>query len=127
MLIDTHALLWYLAGSDRLPPILRNAIAREPSLYAVSVAVLWEITVKVSLGKLTLDDPLDETFTRILPAEGFVIEPVVVADLLRVATLPLHHRDPFDRMLAAQALVRSVPVVSVDEVLDAYGVRRLWG
>ena len=84
------------------------------------------MAIKSSLGKLDLAKPLGELLPPLLADAGIELLPIEIADLTRVATLPFHHRDPFDRLLAAQALERGFTVVSVDEAFDAYGVTRIW-
>jgi PIN domain nuclease of toxin-antitoxin system len=84
------------------------------------------MAIKASLGKLTLARPLGELLPALLTDSGIALLPIEIADAARVATLPFHHRDPFDRLLVAQALERDLSIVSVDSALDSYGVRRVW-
>lgn len=95
-------------------------------MRALSVASAWEMAIKNSLGKLDLAKPLGELLPPLLADAGIELLPIEIADLARVATLPFHHRDPFDRLLAAQGLERGFTIVSIDEAFDAYGVARLW-
>lgn len=92
----------------------------------LSAASVWELAIKASLGKLLLNQPYEQFITRQLAREEITLLDIAVAHLAVVATLPLHHRDPFDRLLVAQALVEQVPIISVDAALDAYAVQRLW-
>lgn len=120
LLLDTHVLLWWLAGE----PMRQEATAeiRHPrSLVHVSAASAWEIGIKQSLGKLRLPDDLEER----LRVERFTPLPVTVAHGLAVAGLPPHHRDPFDRLLVAQAQAEGLTLITRDPRLTAYGVATL--
>lgn len=90
------------------------------------MASLWEIAIKSSLGKLELTTSLDALLTEQLPNNAIQVLSIDVAHLLRIHALPLHHRDPFDRLLAAQSLVEKMPMISKDVIMDDYGVRRVW-
>jgi PIN domain nuclease of toxin-antitoxin system len=126
LLLDTHAFLWFMEGSERISQRARAEIEAADGVRALSVASAWEMAIKSSLGKLDLAKPLGELLPPLLADAGIELLPIEIADLARVATLPFHHRDPFDRLLAAQALERGFSVVSIDEAFDAYGVARLW-
>jgi PIN domain nuclease of toxin-antitoxin system len=124
LLLDTHTLIWYLEQSNELPSSCKAAIENTSEAF-VSIATLWEIAVKMNIRKLTLKSEfrnlevaLKETYIDILP--------ISFADTKHYLSLPLHHRDPFDRMLISQALERDLTVASKDEAFDAYGVARLW-
>jgi PIN domain nuclease of toxin-antitoxin system len=126
LLLDTHAFLWFMEGNERISQRARAEIEAADGVSALSVASAWEMAIKSSLGKLDLAKPLGELLPPLLADAGIELLPIEIADLARVATLPFHHRDPFDRLLAAQALERGFTIVSVDEAFDAYGVARLW-
>ncbi len=126
LLLDTHAFLWFMEGSERISQRARAEIEAADGVRALSVASAWEMAIKSSLGKLDLAKPLGELLPPLLADAGIELLPIEIPDLARVATLPFHHRDPFDRLLAAQALERGFTIVSVDEAFDAYGVARLW-
>lgn len=126
LLLDTHAFLWFMEGSQRISQRARAQIEAADGVRALSVASAWEMAIKSSLGKLELAKPLGELLPPLLADAGIELLPIEIADLARVATLPFHHRDPFDRLLAAQALERGLTIVSVDEAFDHYGVSRLW-
>lgn len=121
LLLDAHALLWWLARDPRLQSPASAAIADPANDVLVSAAVVWEIAIKRELGKL---DAPDDTPAEIERA-GFSGLPVTLSDAERAGGLPRHHRDPFDRMLVAQALRLDATVVSRDRAFDAYGVSRL--
>ena len=126
LLLDTHAFLWFMEGNERISQRARAKIEAADGVRASSVASAWEMAIKSSLGKLDLAKPLGELLPPLLADAGIELLPIEIPDLARVATLPFHHRDPFDRLLAAQALERGFTIVSVDEAFDAYGVARVW-
>jgi PIN domain nuclease of toxin-antitoxin system len=126
LLLDTHALIWLLEGDPQLSPRVRHEVSRPNSELWVSAATLWELTIKVSLGKLGVAAGLPVLFNQVLPEQRIAVLPLMTSHLLRLEMLPLHHRDPFDRLLAAQAVAESLTLASKDEILDAYGVSRLW-
>ncbi|MBM4362786.1 MAG: type II toxin-antitoxin system VapC family toxin [Deltaproteobacteria bacterium] len=126
LLLDTHAFLWFMEGSDRLSQRARIEIESGSGRRILSVASAWEMAIKASLGKLVLSKPLGELLPVLLADSGIELLPIEVPDVARVAALPFHHRDPFDRLIAAQALERGLTVVSIDAAFDAYGVDRLW-
>ncbi|MHB2017755.1 MAG: type II toxin-antitoxin system VapC family toxin [Candidatus Xenobia bacterium] len=125
LLLDTHSLLWWLAGSPLLGKNARAALDSPDRDAFFSLASIWEIAIKISLGKLTLSMPVQDLPAQ-LKLQG--IQPVLVevAHCARVASLPFHHRDPFDRMLVAQALQEDLTLVSRDGILDLYGIDRTW-
>jgi PIN domain nuclease of toxin-antitoxin system len=126
LLLDTHALLWFLAGDPRLSTTARMAIEDPGNTRFFSVASAWEIVIKTSLGKLTLAGPFHELIPVQLRANSIQLLPISPEHLNHLLTLPFHHRDPFDRMLIGQALVESATLVSADSTLDRYAVPRLW-
>ena len=125
-LVDTHAFLWFAADDRRLPEHVAQIIEGANNRCYLSIASIWELAIKISLGKLQLTLPLQEFLEDQVPRSGIEILDLRVAHAVKVADLPFHHRDPFDRLLIAQALVEGVPLISVDPVLDAYGVCRIW-
>lgn len=122
LLVDSHALLWWLTDDPALSQAARNAIADPVSDLLVSTACLWEIAIKRSLGKLETPDDLPEAITE----AGFRWLPVGPEHAWRVRELPAHHRDPFDRLVIAQALVEGLPVITADPRFGDYGVELLW-
>ncbi len=125
-LLDTHAFLWWLADSGRLSNPARRMIADEGNDILVSAASAWEITTKYRLGKLPEGAVAAFDVVGNIARQGFRELMINVADAERAGLLPGPHRDPFDRMLIAQALARDLVVVSADAVFDRYGVNRLW-
>ena len=126
LLLDTHAFLWWIADSGRLSGPARAAIANESNDIAVSAASAWEIATKFRIGKLPGCEAVAVDVAGHIAGQGFEELEIGVADAERAGRLPGTHRDPFDRMLAAQALAHDFPVVSVDPVFDRFGVNRLW-
>ena len=126
LLLDTHALVWWLEGSPRLSVSARRAIADPSNEKLVSAASAWEITTKHRLGKLPGADEFAGEIPWAIADEGFEELPLTVDDAARAGALPGPLNDPFDRMLIAQALSRNLVLVSTDSLFDGYGVRRLW-
>lgn len=124
-LLDTHAFLWFVNDSQQLSLEAKNLIESDVDLF-LSIASLWEIAIKMSLGKLTLPDTYDKFIHQQIGLNDVEILPINLAHLNVVATLPFHHRDPFDRLLIAQAMVENVPIVSADSFFDAYLISRAW-
>ena len=125
VLLDTHAFLWWLGGNPRMPGSARCAIDDADTVF-VSAASAWEITTKHRVGKLPQAEAVALDVTGCIAGQGFEELAITVDDGERAGRLPGLHRDPFDRMLIAQALVRDLAVVSVDRTFDGYGVRRVW-
>lgn len=118
LLLDTHVLLWWLAEPSRLAPKTRSLIADRATRVLVSAASAWEIAIKRTLGRLDCPANLE----AVLEEQGFEALPISMAHALEVATLPLHHADPFDRILVAQARLEGLALVTADTRLTAYGV-----
>jgi PIN domain nuclease of toxin-antitoxin system len=125
VLVDTHALHWWLTGPEKLTRRSRAVISNRSNEIVVSAAIAWEMAIKVNLGKLNARS-IVMNFSRILEEQGFSDEPVTLDHAVSAGLLPLHHRDPFDRMLVAQAQSLNAAIVSADSVLDSYGVKRIW-
>jgi len=120
--LDTHAFLWWLDDPQLLSKAARKAIGDGKNTVYVSAAVVWEITIKRALGKLDAPDALEAA----MAANRFLPLPITIPHALAVATLPDHHRDPFDRMLAAQAEVEDIPIVTADADFAQFNVRTIW-
>lgn len=125
LLLDTHVLLWWVDGGSELSALQRRAIGRSANQVWVSVASAWEMAIKASLGKLRLASPVGDYLARHLPANRFQLLNITLDHAARVEALPFHHRDPFDRLLIAQAKQENLTVVSKDPVFLRYGVRRI--
>lgn len=126
LLLDTHAFLWWLAGSKRLSGTARRAMADEANSILVSAASAWEIATKYRLGKLPDAEMVALDVASSIASQGFRGLGITVDDGDRAGRLAGPHRDPFDRMLIAQALARDLVLVSNETVFDQYGVQRLW-
>jgi PIN domain nuclease of toxin-antitoxin system len=124
-LLDTHTVLWLIQGDTNLSDRARSIIESSDTKLYFSIASLWEISIKIGLGKLELDYSL-QALTTLLHQLDIDILPISVADLEYYLKLPLHHRDPFDRILIAQAMHHALIIVSRDSVFAAYPVERLW-
>ncbi len=126
LLLDSNTVVWFLEGASELSDTAASLIESLESRSMVSSVTPWELAVKTGLGKLRLPYSLDEEFDAALQAMGFELLPLSKAALDRTTRLPGHHRDPFDRLLAAEALEHSATMVSPNEIFDQYGVRRIW-
>jgi PIN domain nuclease of toxin-antitoxin system len=127
ILLDTHTFLWFVAGEERLPAVVRVAIETPQNRVLLSIASLWEMAIKLSLGRMRLQQPFDVFIQTQVEINSFELLPITVAHLSELIELPFHHRDPFDRLLAAQARVEGIAIASGDASLDAHGVQRMWG
>jgi PIN domain nuclease of toxin-antitoxin system len=125
LLIDSHVLLWWWTDEGRLSRRAKDAILDSRNRSYVSAAVTWELATKVNLGKLDAREVIS-ALPQWLLEEGFRRLAISTDHALRAGLLPLLHRDPFDRMLVAQAQALNSPVVSADAVFDRYGVQRIW-
>ena len=126
LLLDTHAFLWWLDGDRRLRKKARDFIADEENAVYVSAASAWEIATKYRIGKLPGAAEVAHSIAQITSSQGFLSLPITIRHAQHAGLLPGDHRDPFDRMLIAQSLQESIPIVSNDRVFDNFGARRLW-
>lgn len=125
LLLDTQAFLWFLLDDEQLSTPARTAIEQAEILY-LSPASHWEIAIKIALGKYALPEPFAQFMGRELANNDVTILPIEIGHTAQLTTLPFHHRDPFDRLIIAQALAEKLPVASIDSQFDAYGVERVW-
>lgn len=125
-LIDTHVFLWFIAGDTRLSKKVRQAIEDEENEVLLSVASVWEIAIKTSVGKLILAKPFAELIPEQIADNEIDVLPIHFDELKIVASLPLYHRDPFDRLLLAQTITHGVPIASDDANFAQYGIPLLW-
>jgi PIN domain nuclease of toxin-antitoxin system len=126
LLLDTHALLWFIIDDPQLGAGAKAALLDPTNERWLSPASLIEIALKVRIGKLSLTAPFGTLFPAQLRSNDIHVLPVESRHIEPLTSLPLHHKDPFDRLIAATALVDQLPMVSVDAVLDLYGVTRIW-
>ncbi len=125
-LLDTHTLLWYLSGDEQLSSRTLELIEDRSNERFISIASLWEIAIKASLGKLPLDKPFERLFPERLSFNNIKILHITVDHLVKLTTIPFHHRDPFDRLIIAQGMVGNLPIISIDRGFDAYEIIREW-
>jgi PIN domain nuclease of toxin-antitoxin system len=126
VLLDTHAFLWFILDDPQLSPPARKLIEDPANDVEVSPASYWEIAIKIGKGQYALPEPYATFMERQISTNAFHILHILPKHTSILTTLPAHHKDPFDRLLVAQATVEAIPIVSVDAALDLYGVTRLW-
>ncbi len=122
-LLDTHTLLWYLEENPQLSTKVKRLVENE--LCFAHIASFWEIAIKVSIGKLTLNYSIDQMMAQ-LRKEAITILPISEKAIEQVKSLPLYHRDPFDRLLVAEAITHNYLLLSIDTQIDPYPVQRVW-
>lgn len=125
-LLDTHAFLWFILDNPQLSESAKNIIANPNHEIVVSPASFWEIAIKIKLGKYLLPQPYQSFMETHIAVIDFTILPILPKHTALLTTMELHHKDPFDRLLVAQAMAEDMRIVSVDPQLDVYGVQRLW-
>ena len=126
LLLDTHSFLWFISGSTNLSPTARTLIEDASNQPLLSAASLWEMAIKLSLGKLSLAQPFGVLIPQQMRLNGIKLLGIEIEHTAAVSKLPFHHRDPFDRLLIAQAMVEQMPIVSADTAFDTYPIKRLW-
>ena len=126
LLVDGHTVLWAVDDASCLSTAAAAALQDPANQLLIGAGTIWELAIKVSLGKLTLSLPFRQWMDKAIGDLRLLILPITVEHADRQASLPFHHRDPFDRLLVAQALVESIGIVSSDSQLDAYGATRVW-
>jgi PIN domain nuclease of toxin-antitoxin system len=126
LLLDTHAFLWFITDDPQLSAAAKVLIADADNEILVSPASYWDIAIKVSIGRYLLTVPYETFITQSIDGNGFTILPIEPGHMAVLTAMPSHHRDPFDRLLVAQAQVEKVSVVSHDGILDQYGINQIW-
>jgi PIN domain nuclease of toxin-antitoxin system len=126
LLLDSHVLVWWMDQHDRLNARAFSAIEDRSNQILVSAATIWELGIKVGLGKLDLRTPIGVWTAAALADLDAEVLPITPDYVEALVSLPHHHKDPFDRMIVAQALAEGIPIVSSDAKLDSYGLRRIW-
>jgi PIN domain nuclease of toxin-antitoxin system len=124
-LLDTHTLIFYINGDPELPQTAITAIEAENTFNFVSIASLWEMAIKISLGKLELKTPFSQ-IGRQMEENGFELLPITFEDVLTLSALPFHHRDPFDRIIVVQSFNNGLTLISKDKSFDLYQAKVLW-
>jgi PIN domain nuclease of toxin-antitoxin system len=126
LLLDSHTMLWFFWDDPKLSTNAKTLIEDPDNRKLISIATCWEIAIKVGLGKLTLGEPSRSFLNREITRNNFELLPISLDHATSVEDLAQHHKDPFDRLIIAQAIAEGIPIVSSDPVFDAYSVRRLW-
>ena len=122
VLVDTHVWIWSLADPNRLSPECRSLLSSSRNVIYLSAASAWELAIKAALGKIELPEPVETYVPTRMARQGITALPITHTHALTVSTLPPHHRDPFDRLLIAQAIVERLPILTADAAFDRYGV-----
>lgn len=125
-LLDTHTFIWFVENDPQLSPTARLLIEDATNELWLSIASVWEMAIKVNLKKLSLGMPFRQAITLRTSQNNIIILGIKLEHTFLIADFPLHHRDPFDRIIAAQSLVANLPLISVDTAFDPYGVTRIW-
>ncbi|MFQ5345782.1 MAG: type II toxin-antitoxin system VapC family toxin [Mariprofundus sp.] len=126
LLLDTHTFIWAATLDDRLSPNARDLLLDSDNELFLSTASIWEMAIKSSIGKLILQQPIEQIINEQIQINGLQILNIESTHALAVASLPWHHCDPFDRLLIGQSKLESMTILGCDGVMDAYGVKRMW-
>ena len=126
VLIDTHVFIWWTTEPRRLSAMVSGLLTDPSTTVLLSFASIWEMQIKLTLGKLRFETALSELVDDEINRNRFELLPIKLSHIYAVDSLPLHHRDPFDRLLIAQSKIEDIQILSIDEVFDDYGVSRLW-
>ncbi len=125
LLIDTHAVIWFIADNPKLPKSTKQIIEDSNNTCYISIASYWELAIKHTLGRLELSSDLENIF-QIIEETGFQILPITTSHILRNSSLPLHHQDPFDRIIIAQAIEEQLTIVGKDHEFNNYAIKLIW-
>ena len=125
-LLDTHTFLWFVLNQPELSSVARDLIINPNHDILLSPATYWEIAIKISIGKYRLHGSYEAWMNQQLPTNTFEILPITIAHAATIINLPFHHKDPFDRLLIAQAIIENIPIISTDRIFDSYPVDRIW-
>jgi PIN domain nuclease of toxin-antitoxin system len=123
-ILDTHTFIWFILGDPRMNNSLRSQIENNDNF--LSIASVWEMAIKHSIGKLNFNLTFAEFVEQQIILNGIQLITIKIEHILTVSQLPLYHRDPFDRMLIAQAIAENIPILSADTIFDTYPIKRLW-
>jgi PIN domain nuclease of toxin-antitoxin system len=126
VLLDTHAFLWFIAGSPMLSQRAKTCIEDAANEKLISIASIWEMAIKISIGRLSLSEPFERFIPHQIQINGFDLLPILFEHLSPLTSLPFHHRDPFDRLLVGQCITEKCAVISRDAAFDSYKIERLW-
>ena len=126
ILIDTCTFLWFIEDNPKLSSLAKSLIEDDNNEIFLSIISVWEIAIKVSIGKLSITQPVDKFIKAQLKANDIKLLNIKLQDAFLVSKLLFHHKDPFDRIIISQAITRKLPIVSYDSIFDSYSVSRLW-
>ena len=125
LLLDTHAVIWFLNGDPQLSKTASFLISDLASVRFVSMATIWEIAIKIKTGKLDIEFPINDLMDKLL-LNGMIVLPIEFRHVLQTNNLDLHHRDPFDRMIIAQSITEDLTIISKDKNFSLYPIKLLW-
>ncbi len=125
-LLDTHSFLWFIAGNAKLSDRTRLLIENTDTQLYLSIASLWELSIKISIGKLFLKEPFEKIIPAQLAQNSIDLLQISIEHTAALIELPFHHRDPFDRLMIAQAQVEQLPIISKDSAFSAYKIQQIW-
>ncbi len=126
LLLDTHTFLWFIGGNSKLSIIARELIEDRNNESFLSIVSLWEMAIKISIGKLSIDGVFEEFIPEQMELNGIQTLPIIFPHLAQVAKLPFHHRDPFDRLLIVQAKIEKMRLISRDRAFASYDITTYW-
>lgn len=126
ILLDTHTFLWFIEGSPNLSNVARNLIEDQNNQRFLSIASLWEMSIKISRGKLAMGITLTELVQRDVYGNAIDLLAIKIEHLEQLAKLPFHHKDPFDRLIIAQSLAENIPIITKDSLFQNYLTRIIW-
>ncbi|MFN8374122.1 MAG: type II toxin-antitoxin system VapC family toxin [Anaerolineae bacterium] len=125
-LLDTHTFLWFIDDDVLLSGVAKALMEDANHQLYLSIASIWEMAIKISLGKLSLPSPYDDFIAEQLEQNHISLYPILLSHANLVTKMPFHHRDPFDRLIIAQSLTDQIPIIGRDDIYDQYGVQRHW-
>ena len=126
IILDTHAFLWFIQGNDKLSAVAKSSIENLDNQKLVSVASLWEIAIKISIGKIEIGMTLEKLLQREIYGNSFGLLNIDAMSLDELAKLPFHHKDPFDRLIIAQSITKNISIVSKDNAFKHYPINLIW-
>lgn len=125
-LLDTHTFIWVIQDVSKVSPTAQKRLTEPDAELYLSLVSVWEISIKVSMGKLSMQEPLGDFLREQLALNFIDVLPISFEHLVKIRELPFHHRDPFDRLIVAQSLFENIALVGRDVIFDRYGVERIW-
>lgn len=126
LLLDTHVFIWEVLEPEKLSPTVINLIKNKDNKLLLSIASIWEMQIKIGINKLHFDEPLSKVVAKQREINEVEILPINLDHIWQLDQLPLHHKDPFDRMLIAQAITENIPILSIDNIFQKYPVTIIW-